>query len=119
MLLILNEIDKRITFHHVLGVEYMMKVGKYSNTEYVVKSWIMMVIAILGFIAAFANTSNIFSRLVVLCVWQSGPPLIIFMFVTSFKEFVFKRISNQLDYVLYFSGQVIGSALEHFQASSD
>ena len=61
LMLILNEIDKRITFHHVLGVEYLMKIGKYSNTEYVVKSWIMIAIAILGFITAFANTSNIFS----------------------------------------------------------
>ena len=56
LLLILNEIDKRITFHRVLGVEAMSKVGKFSNTEYVVKSWIMILTAILGLLAAFFNT---------------------------------------------------------------
>ena len=53
MLLILNEIDKRITFHRVLGVEAMARVGRYSNTEFLVKSWIMLLTAALALITAF------------------------------------------------------------------
>ena len=53
LLLALNEVDKKIRFHKVLGVEYMMKMGKYSNLEYVAKSWVMMIIALMGLFVAF------------------------------------------------------------------
>ena len=50
------EIDKRIKFHKVLGLEYMMKMKKYSNTEFLVKSWIMIIIGIVAIIVAFFQT---------------------------------------------------------------
>ena len=34
--LIVVEIDKKIRFHKILGLEYMMKMKKYTNTEYLV-----------------------------------------------------------------------------------
>ena len=55
-LLILVEIDKKIKFHKVLGLEYMMKMKNYSNTEYLVKSWIMVIMGIVGFFVAFFQT---------------------------------------------------------------
>ena len=54
--LLVVEIDKRIKFHKVLGLEYMMKVKNYSNTEYLVKSWIMITFALIFFIIAFFPT---------------------------------------------------------------
>ena len=56
VLLIVVEIDKKIRFHKVLGLEYMMKMKKYSNTEYLVKSWIMIIIGIVALIVAFFQT---------------------------------------------------------------
>ena len=50
------EIDKRIRFHKVLGLEHMMKMKKYSNTEYLVKSRIMITIGIVAIIVAFFQT---------------------------------------------------------------
>ena len=50
------EIDKRIRFHKVLGLEHMMKMKKYSNTEYLVKSRIMITIGIVAIIVAFFKT---------------------------------------------------------------
>ena len=47
------EIDKRLQFQKVLGLEYALKVQKYSNTEFIVKSWIMVCIGIVGFFVAF------------------------------------------------------------------
>ena len=61
-LLILVEIDKKIKFHKVLGLEYMIKMKNYSNTEYLVKSWIMVVMGIVGFFVAFFQT--IFNALI-------------------------------------------------------
>ena len=55
-LIIVVEIDKKIRFHKILGLEYMMKMKKYSNTEYLVKSWIMIIIGIVALIVAFFQT---------------------------------------------------------------
>ena len=55
-LLILVEIDKKIKFHKVLGLEYMMKMKNYSNTEFLIKSWIMVIMGIVGFFVAFFQT---------------------------------------------------------------
>ena len=50
------EIDKRIRFRKVLTLEYMLKMKKYSNTEYLVKSWIMIIIGIVGLFVSFFQT---------------------------------------------------------------
>ena len=52
-MLIVVEIDKKIKFHKVLGLEYMLTMKNYSNTEYLVKSWIIIVMGIVGFFVAF------------------------------------------------------------------
>ena len=54
--LIVVEIDKKIKFHKVLGLEYMMKMKNYSNTEFLIKSWIMVIMGIVGFFVAFFQT---------------------------------------------------------------
>ena len=61
-LLIVVEIDKKIKFHKVLGLEYMMKMKNYSNTEFLIKSWIMVIMGIVGFFVAFFQT--IFNALI-------------------------------------------------------
>ena len=50
------EIDKKIKFQKVLGVEYLIKMKKYSNTEYLVKSWIMVIMGIAALFVAFLQT---------------------------------------------------------------
>ena len=50
------EIDKKIRFRKVLTLEYMLKMKKYSNTEYLVKSWIMIIIGIVGLFVSFFQT---------------------------------------------------------------
>ena len=52
-LLIVVEIDKKIKFHKVLGLEYMMTMKNYSNTEFLIKSWIMVVMIFVGLFVAF------------------------------------------------------------------
>ena len=52
-LLIVVEIDKKIKFHKVLGLEYMMTMKNYSNTEFLIKSWIMVIMMFVGFFVAF------------------------------------------------------------------
>ena len=54
-ILIIVEIDKRITFHKVLGIEYSLQLKKYSNTEYLVKSWVMIAISITGFMVTVSG----------------------------------------------------------------
>ena len=59
-MLVVVEIDKKIKFHKVLGLEYMLKMKNYSNTEYLVKSWIMFVMVIVGlFVAFFQSFYNV------------------------------------------------------------
>ena len=69
------EIDKKIRFRKVLGLEYMIKMKKYSNTEYLVKSWIMIIIGIVGLFVSFfqsiynalnIGTNNVGSEIFVL-----------------------------------------------------
>ena len=55
-MIIAVEIDKRIRFRKVLTLEYMLKMKKYSNTEYLVKSWIMIIIGIVGLFVSFFQT---------------------------------------------------------------
>ena len=95
--LLVVEIDKRIKFHKVLGLEYMMKVKNYSNTEYLVKSWIMITFSLIFFIIAFfptlyrlltaedAVTTVVpaWLRILLLFLWQSFPPAIIILCVRS------------------------------------
>ena len=92
--LLVVEIDKRIKFHKVLGLEYMMKVKNYSNTEYLVKSWIMITFSLIFFIIAFfptlyrlltAETTVVpaWLRILLLFLWQSFPPAIIILCVRS------------------------------------
>ena len=50
------EIDKKIRFQKILSLEYMMKMKKYSNTEYLVKSWIMIIIGLVGLFVSFFQT---------------------------------------------------------------
>ena len=52
-MLIVVEIDKKIKFHKVLGLEYMMTMKNYSNTEFLIKSWIMVVMVFVGLFVAF------------------------------------------------------------------
>ena len=61
-LLILVEIDKKIKFHKVLGLEYMIKMKNYSNTDYLIKSWIMVIMGIVGLFVAYFQT--IFNTLI-------------------------------------------------------
>lgn len=64
-LLIVVEIDKKIKFHRVLSLEYVLKVKNYSNTEYLIKSWIMVVMVIVGFFVAFFQAIyNYYSSLI-------------------------------------------------------
>ena len=54
--MIVVEIDKKKKFQKVLGVEYLIKMKKYSNTEYLVKSWIMVIMGIAAFFVTFLQT---------------------------------------------------------------
>ena len=54
--LIVVEIDKKIRFQKILSLEYMLKMKKYSNTEYLVKSWIMIIIGLVGLFVSFFQT---------------------------------------------------------------
>ena len=55
-MLIVVEIDKKIKFQKVIGLEYMMKMKNYSNTEYLIKSWIMVIMGVVGFFVAYFQT---------------------------------------------------------------
>ena len=100
--LVIVEIDKRLKFHKILGLEYMLKVQKYSNTEYLIKSWIMITTGIISFIVVFSHNLYIFInpnsnviylpawlRILTYFLWQSAPPLLVFR---SIQTFAFKRI---------------------------
>ena len=50
------EIDKRIMFHDVLAMEYLMKNKKYSNIDYITRTFLTMVFLILGlFVCGFQS----------------------------------------------------------------
>ena len=54
------EIDKRVKFHKVLYVEYLQSMKRYSNTEYIFRSWFPFVTGLGTFIIFY--TSNIYKR---------------------------------------------------------
>ena len=54
--IIVVEIDKKIRFHKVYGVEYLMRMKKYSNTEYLARSWLIVIIGMAGLFVAFRQT---------------------------------------------------------------
>ena len=58
--LIVVEADKKIKFHRVLALEYMTRLKKFSNTEYVVKSYFMITMCIIGLLVSYLR--NIYTQ---------------------------------------------------------
>ena len=58
--LIVVEVDKKIKFHRVLALEYMTRLKRYSNTEYVVKSYFMICMSIIGLLVGYSR--NIYTH---------------------------------------------------------
>ena len=58
--LIVAEADKKIKFHRVLALEYMTRLKRFSNTEYVVKSYFMITMSFIGLVVGYF--SNIYSH---------------------------------------------------------
>ena len=50
---VIVEIDKKYKFHNILALEYMMKNRKYSNTEYLVRTGVLMTFFVFGIIICF------------------------------------------------------------------
>ena len=65
------EFDKRVKFHKVLYVEYLQSMKRYSNTEYIFRSWIPFVTGLGTFIIFY--TSNIYKSL----FYQEEPPTVV------------------------------------------
>ena len=60
ILFIAAEVDKRVKFHKVLSVEYMLTVKKFSNMEYIFRSWFPFVTGIMTFLIFY--TSYIYKK---------------------------------------------------------
>ena len=58
--LIVVEADKKIKFHRVLALEYMTRLKRFSNTEYVVKSYFMICMSIIGLLVGYSR--NIYTH---------------------------------------------------------
>ena len=58
--LIVVEAYKKIKFHRVLALEYVTRVQRLSNTEYVVKSYFMITMSFIGLVVGYF--SNIYSH---------------------------------------------------------
>ena len=54
------EVDKKIKFHRVLGVEYTTRVKRFSNTEYIVKSYFIISMSLFGLF--FGYSKKIYSH---------------------------------------------------------
>ena len=85
----------------------MLKVQNYSNTEYLIKSWIPITTGFISFIVIFSHNLYIFIkpnsnviylpawlRILTFFLWQSAPPLLVFR---SIQTFAFKRIRIAMD----------------------
>ena len=58
--LIVVEADKKIKFHRVLALEYLTRLKRFSNTEYVVKSYFMITMSIIGLLVGYSR--NIYTH---------------------------------------------------------
>ena len=54
--LILVEIHKKIKFHKVMGMEYMTRLGRFSNADYLIKSYIQIFMLIIGLLVGYSGS---------------------------------------------------------------
>ena len=122
--LIVVEADKKIKFHRVLALEYLTRLKRYSNTEYVVKSYFMITMCIIGLLVGYLRNiythfypnnytvsyENILStlekktsqvpatvRIISIVVWQSFLPILLLLCVKPFQTFCKKKIKSKLN----------------------
>ena len=50
------EIDKRVMFHDVLAMEYIMKNKKYSNIDYITRTFLTIVFLALGLLVCASQS---------------------------------------------------------------
>ena len=55
ILFIAAEVDKRVKFHKVLAVEYMLTMKKFSSMEYIFRSWFPFVTGIVTFLIFYTS----------------------------------------------------------------
>ena len=55
ILCIVAEVDKRVKFHKVLAVEYMLTMKKFSNMEYIFRSWFPFATGIMTFLIFYTS----------------------------------------------------------------
>ena len=62
LIVLIVEVDKKIMFHDVLAMEYLMKNRKYTNTDYLLRIGILMIFFAIGLIICFIqNVFKMFS----------------------------------------------------------
>ena len=62
LIVLMVEVDKKIMFHDVLAMEYLMKNRKYTNTDYVLRIGILMIFFAIGLLICFIqNVFRMFS----------------------------------------------------------
>ena len=122
------EVDKKIKFHRVLGVEYTTRVKRFSNTEYIVKSYFIISMSLFGLFFGYSKKiySHFYSektvvtmvsvsresdshetpgqvpapvRIISIVVWQSVLPLLLSLCVRPFQTFFFKKIKLRIQYL--------------------
>ena len=62
LIVLMVEVDKKIMFHDVLAMEYLMKNRKYTNTDYVLRIGILIIFFAIGLLICFIqNVFRMFS----------------------------------------------------------
>ena len=62
LIVLIVEVDKKIMFHDVLAMEYLMKNRKYTNTDYVLRIGILIIFFAIGLLICFIqNVFRMFS----------------------------------------------------------
>ena len=118
ILFIAAEVDKRVKFHKVLAVEYMLTMKNFSNMEYIFRSWFPFVTGIVTFLIFY--TSYIYKN------FQNNKEslaVVRFFFVHAKVTRQYYRFQHGFESLLSSSGKMFLhfsylSFTNHFNASS-
>ena len=127
MFFLLVEIDKKIIFHNILAMEYLMKNKNYSNTDYFFSTCMSIMLFAFALLWTFIGSAyRMFSpstkiqrvitkiinsllpcftffqvpalyKSILLFLWQSAIPIIVFYNIFAFRKFAVTKIKSYID----------------------
>ena len=56
LIVLLVELDKKLMFHNIMAMEYIMKNKNYTSTDYILRTSIIMVFFVLGLLICFIQS---------------------------------------------------------------